>query len=156
MSGPGEKPKPSRGNSKASSPDRNLERFISGSHLADQYHGNESYVDKRSEEDVEEHDESGDEADICGNDTASEAGIEKERSEHEEAGNEVRDAAAAEKDLEAGRLDTANMVGSKRSRTRDLTLVTWEGPDDPENPKNWPLGRKWVATLVGKRSPTLS
>lgn len=26
--------------------------------------------------------------------------------------------------------------------------VTWNGPDDPENPKNWPMRKKWVATLV--------
>ncbi|RMJ24996.1 MFS multidrug transporter [Aspergillus sp. HF37] len=22
------------------------------------------------------------------------------------------------------------------------------GPDDPENPQNWPLGKKWAATMV--------
>jgi multidrug resistance protein len=26
--------------------------------------------------------------------------------------------------------------------------VTWDGPDDPANPKNWTRKRKWVATLV--------
>lgn len=26
--------------------------------------------------------------------------------------------------------------------------MTWNGPDDPENPKNWPMRKKWVATLV--------
>jgi hypothetical protein len=28
-------------------------------------------------------------------------------------------------------------------------LVTWDGPDDPENPKNWPLKKKWFAAITG-------
>lgn len=28
------------------------------------------------------------------------------------------------------------------------TLVTWDGPDDPENPKNWPRGRKWRTVIA--------
>jgi multidrug resistance protein len=31
---------------------------------------------------------------------------------------------------------------------KDSFLVTWNGPDDPENPKNWTLGRKWAACVV--------
>ncbi|KAI7278046.1 MFS multidrug transporter-like protein [Hortaea werneckii] len=31
---------------------------------------------------------------------------------------------------------------------KDPNLVTWDGPDDPENPKNWSTKRKWAATLV--------
>lgn len=30
----------------------------------------------------------------------------------------------------------------------ESTLVAWEGPDDPENPKNWSYKRKWAATLI--------
>lgn len=26
--------------------------------------------------------------------------------------------------------------------------VSWDGPDDPENPKNWSLGLKWAATAI--------
>jgi MFS family permease len=26
--------------------------------------------------------------------------------------------------------------------------VTWDGPDDPENPKNWTNKKKWAATLI--------
>jgi len=25
-------------------------------------------------------------------------------------------------------------------------LVTWDGPDDPTNPRNWPMRRKWIVT----------
>ncbi|KAI7337565.1 MFS multidrug transporter [Hortaea werneckii] len=31
---------------------------------------------------------------------------------------------------------------------KDLNLVTWDGPDDPDNPKNWPKKKKWMATLT--------
>ncbi|KAJ5219653.1 MFS multidrug transporter [Penicillium chermesinum] len=35
-----------------------------------------------------------------------------------------------------------------RSTLRDASkFVTWDGPDDPENPKNWPLKWKWAATV---------
>ena len=26
---------------------------------------------------------------------------------------------------------------------RDPDIVDWDGPDDPENPLNWPASRKW-------------
>ncbi|KAK3114398.1 hypothetical protein LTR53_007323 [Teratosphaeriaceae sp. CCFEE 6253] len=31
---------------------------------------------------------------------------------------------------------------------KDINLVTWDGPDDPDNPKNWPKKKKWAATLT--------
>ncbi|KAF7970479.1 hypothetical protein HWV62_23837 [Athelia sp. TMB] len=30
----------------------------------------------------------------------------------------------------------------------DTLIVDWEGPDDPENPKNWSKHRKWVAVFI--------
>lgn len=30
---------------------------------------------------------------------------------------------------------------------RDPNMVTWDGPDDPTNPQNWSIGRKWVITM---------
>ncbi|ODQ79521.1 hypothetical protein BABINDRAFT_161912 [Babjeviella inositovora NRRL Y-12698] len=30
----------------------------------------------------------------------------------------------------------------------DPELVTWDGPDDPEHPRNWPLWRKWKVTVL--------
>lgn len=26
--------------------------------------------------------------------------------------------------------------------------MTWDGPDDPANPKNWPKSKKWTATIL--------
>ena len=36
---------------------------------------------------------------------------------------------------------------SEESYSRSI-LVTWDGPNDPENPKNWPTGRKWRALIA--------
>ncbi|KAJ1557260.1 hypothetical protein HK096_008263 [Nowakowskiella sp. JEL0078] len=30
----------------------------------------------------------------------------------------------------------------------DPNMVTWEGPDDPDNPLNWNYSRKWIATIL--------
>lgn len=31
---------------------------------------------------------------------------------------------------------------------KDINLVTWDGPGDPDNPKNWPRKKKWMATIT--------
>ncbi|KAJ1546351.1 hypothetical protein HK096_005196 [Nowakowskiella sp. JEL0078] len=36
----------------------------------------------------------------------------------------------------------------RESSVIDTNLVTWDGPNDPENPKNWSNNRKWIATIV--------
>lgn len=49
-------------------------------------------------------------------------------------------------DLEAG----PTLEKRRSTRTpRDPNLVDWDGSNDPENPKNWLLSRKWAATLIG-------
>lgn len=30
----------------------------------------------------------------------------------------------------------------------EYTIVEWDGPDDPQNPRNWPSYRKWTATCL--------
>jgi hypothetical protein len=38
-------------------------------------------------------------------------------------------------------------VGALRTEgTREF--VTWDGPDDPENPKNWSYAYKWWVTAI--------
>lgn len=34
------------------------------------------------------------------------------------------------------------------STSPDPNMVTWDGPDDPTNPQNWSIGRKWFITIV--------
>jgi MFS family permease len=29
-----------------------------------------------------------------------------------------------------------------------LWQVTWDGPTDPTNPRNWPIRRKWIVTFI--------
>ncbi|KAJ4286814.1 hypothetical protein N0V90_013066 [Kalmusia sp. IMI 367209] len=47
--------------------------------------------------------------------------------------------------------ETAPPELEKKKSTRsikDPNLVTWDGPDDRANPKNWSMRRKWAATLI--------
>ncbi|KAI1798447.1 MFS general substrate transporter [Ganoderma leucocontextum] len=37
---------------------------------------------------------------------------------------------------------------SKEVASPDPDLVGWDGPNDPENPQNWSLRRKWVITVL--------
>ena len=49
------------------------------------------------------------------------------------------------KDLEAANPTTLNEHFScaDANANRDPVLITWSGPDDLENPKNWQNGLKW-------------
>ncbi|KAI5923978.1 bicyclomycin resistance protein [Camillea tinctor] len=50
-----------------------------------------------------------------------------------------------DRDVEKGGLDGANSSGGNNSGgddEQDENVVWWDGPDDPENPYNWPLWRK--------------
>lgn len=45
--------------------------------------------------------------------------------------------------------DTQEKVSAAKGHDDSDTLVIdWEGPDDPENPKNWPSRRKWMAAII--------
>lgn len=55
-------------------------------------------------------------------------------------------------DLEKGKQPEAELEKSKSARSkgsrRDSKVVNWNGPDDPDNPKNWPNKKKWAATVT--------
>lgn len=62
-----------------------------------------------------------------------------------------------ESDLEKGygteKKDTINEEEEEeeeeeRQRQRDPNVVTWDGPDDLENPMNWPMKKKWMNIAV--------
>ncbi|CAI6337721.1 unnamed protein product [Periconia digitata] len=59
---------------------------------------------------------------------------------------ETAEDTTAEQDIEA-RAVALEKTKSARS-TRDPNLITWEGDDDPKNPKNWSFRRKWAACLI--------
>lgn len=102
------------------SPGSHLARLRSGSHLDDQSHYHEHGEDYFSD-----HEE----------DAVSDI-------EPEDASQDT-----VNRDLEAG----PRLEKSKSTRSiQDPNLVKWSGKDDPENPKNWTMGRKWAATFIGK------
>ncbi|PYI03436.1 MFS general substrate transporter [Aspergillus sclerotiicarbonarius CBS 121057] len=79
-------------------------------------------------------------------DSSSEDQEEKDEPVFEVRGGVVNE---RDRDLEAAAsgLEKSRTARSDKSRT-DPKLVKWNGPDDPENPKNWPMKRKWAAVLT--------
>ncbi|KAJ4983434.1 major facilitator superfamily transporter [Stagonosporopsis vannaccii] len=59
---------------------------------------------------------------------------------------EIRGGIPYEHDVEAAKPE---LEKKKSNRSiKDPNLVTWDSPDDPANPKNWSIKRKWAATLI--------
>ncbi|KAL8714160.1 MAG: hypothetical protein Q9220_001889 [cf. Caloplaca sp. 1 TL-2023] len=128
--------------SRSPNPDRpQISRAFTGQHLDDQstYHNRESVV-PGTEKETEIADDDDDESDFSEHVREEE---EKELGEHiPEETVEIRDGVVNTRDLEAP-------LEKKPSKSaKDPNLVTWEGPDDPENPKNWSTKRRWAATIV--------
>ncbi|KAL4740006.1 hypothetical protein BDV11DRAFT_204616 [Aspergillus similis] len=108
-----------------------ISRIYSGVHLDDHsvYHGEE------------DHDSPGEETD------------EKDANPELEVDNGI--VTEKDRDLEANRQGpTAEIEKSRTQRSArseqfsDPKLVTWNGPDDPENPKNWPMKKKWAIVVT--------
>ncbi|KAI4119372.1 MAG: hypothetical protein LQ338_007285 [Usnochroma carphineum] len=126
--------------SKPSSPTRpEMSRVFTGQHLDDYstYHGRESVFQQGDDS------EGGEESDLSER---------VSREENEELGEkfpeetvEVRNGVPNVRDVEA---PLEKKQSTKSSRAKDPNLVTWDGPDDPENPKNWSTKRRWAATIV--------
>ena len=111
-----------------------LARFYSAQHLDDcsLYHGNKN--DSYSPENE------------AGTDT-----LEKLRRQDDE---EALDHGEIEREeVPVGNRNTRDLSPSlarqKSSRSiEDPNLVSWDGPDDPKNPKNWSFKMKWAATII--------
>lgn len=60
------------------------------------------------------------------------------------------DDADGRRDLDADVEKLGSRLTKKKSTKsiRDPNIVTWDGPDDPSNPKNWTKRRKWINTLM--------
>ena len=39
-------------------------------------------------------------------------------------------------------------IGVPQDKQPPTTLTDWDGPDDPDNPRNWTFGKKLYATAV--------
>ncbi|KZM20465.1 uncharacterized protein EKO05_0004578 [Ascochyta rabiei] len=59
---------------------------------------------------------------------------------------EIRGGIPYEHDVEAAKPELAKKKSSRS--IQDPNLVSWESADDPANPKNWSMKRKWAATLI--------
>lgn len=130
--------------SRPSSP--HLQRIYSSHYLDDHnvYDHEHAATDTDSEQDEEEDDERGLESQ-----ESSEEEKEKEEKEEPDIVPEIQGAVPDERDLEAGRPKLEKKATTRSTRSsRDPNLVTWDGPDDPANPKNWTKKQKWAATLV--------
>jgi hypothetical protein len=133
------------GASRPSSP-APLTRYVSGNFIDDQaqYHGHRYHgeSEKENEEAVDLEDGSVQTEDSEDTEEVSEGSSES-------IVPEVRDGIEDQRDVEVGpKLEKLKSEKSRRS-IRDPNLVTWDGPDDKANPKNWSPSRKWAATLVG-------
>jgi len=83
-------------------------------------------------------------------------GDDVEKSDRELEKDEVKELSSPTSEVRYGIRDERDIethpglekAQSRRSEKKDPHLVTWEGPDDPQNPKNWSMQRKWAATFV--------
>jgi hypothetical protein len=118
-----------------------MSKILSGNHLDDHGHYLHHPYDEQAVADEERFDIDLEEAETRDDDgpTSSEEVFENR--------NGIEDL----RDIEAGptlkKAKSGKSLASKKSR--DPNLVTWDGPDDVENPKNWKYARKWAATLIG-------
>lgn len=67
--------------------------------------------------------------------------------------SEVRDGIETRRDLDleegqAPEEEKAAIATTVTPDPSDPNLVTWEGPEDPENPKNWAFSKKWAAVFI--------
>jgi hypothetical protein len=77
----------------------------------------------------------------------SDVDVEKQKTEElEEPVDEVRYGIRDERD--EGVRPQLSLEKTKSKKNEDPDLVTWDGPEDPGNPKNWTVGHKWAATFV--------
>jgi MFS transporter, DHA1 family, multidrug resistance protein len=67
-------------------------------------------------------------------------------------GNEVLEGSGEDSDVEKGDQHSDNgraeQLRRKESKQKDPNLIEWDGPDDPENPMNWPTNKKWIVTIA--------
>ncbi|KAH0565208.1 hypothetical protein GP486_001391 [Trichoglossum hirsutum] len=72
-------------------------------------------------------------------------------SSREDAETELSEKARSSDDSQEGQdLEQGLAIekGCTPGSVKDPNVVTWDGPDDPENPKNWSKKKKWGITLM--------
>ncbi|KAL8892891.1 MAG: hypothetical protein Q9205_005556 [Flavoplaca limonia] len=112
-----------------------LSKVFSGQHLDDQstYHARDSVSEEREDRHIAEAE--------AESDISEGTATEKDKTERSEEIADFQNGLA--RDLEA----PLEKKQSSKS-VKDPNLVTWDGPDDPHNPKNWSTKQRWAATIV--------
>jgi hypothetical protein len=129
-------------------PTPELTRLRSGTHLDDHshYYNLHGHCSTEAAEYT-----SSEELELAEKDTKCTTDLEQEPSEEIIPG--VRHGIEDQRDVEVGpKLEKSESTKS----VRDPNLVSWNRPDDPDNPKNWTLGHKWAATLIGEQRSSAS
>ena len=132
-----------------------LTRVRSGVHLNDQtpfHHEHDDREEDTYADEVEDEDNDAEDPEKVrtraggrgGKRPQSTESRETEEEEIEETESDPKD----EKDIEKAVPSVAKKKSSKSLKQQDPNIVTWDGPDDPQNPKNWPMKRRWAATLI--------
>jgi len=89
----------------------------------------------------------GDEDDAASDSTA----VESEHHQHadpEAPQMRVFGAFKAEEDVDLEKAEIEKAAAKEADLLKDPNVVSWDGEDDPECPKNWTMKRKWAATFV--------
>ena len=130
-------PRPNRANSAHSNRSRSTKPALARVHTA-QHLDDTSIYHQHNEADPHDDDDTSEQLQSEDDEEARKEGLAVQ--------SEVRMGVPDEKDLEAG---SPLFEKKKSSRSvKDPNLVTWNGPDDPENPLNWTMKTKWAATVV--------
>ncbi|KAF2109713.1 major facilitator superfamily transporter [Lophiotrema nucula] len=82
--------------------------------------------------------------------TSDEDDTEKDIEQAEDQGTtiqEIRGGIPDERDIEA-QPNLEKKKSEREKKLEDPNLVTWDGDNDPKNPKNWSMNRKWAATFI--------
>ncbi|KZF20456.1 MFS multidrug transporter-like protein [Xylona heveae TC161] len=125
-----------------------LHQTLSGRHMDDNtvYHDRVNHATHQDQHNTNQ-DSTEVEKDSNAHDDGEETSLPSDSSDDETV-DEVRDGIRDERDVEAGPKSLEKKATSKSDKDRDPNLVTWDGPNDPSNPKNWTIKKKWAATFV--------
>jgi MFS transporter, DHA1 family, multidrug resistance protein len=63
----------------------------------------------------------------------------------DETARNASDEESSDKDLERGNVEREK---KHEEPPKDPNLIVWDGPNDPENPMNWPASKKWIITVA--------
>ncbi|KAI0059359.1 MFS polyamine transporter [Artomyces pyxidatus] len=76
------------------------------------------------------------------------AGLDDDRESFQRTITNEKSSIAGLDDLESFQPTIIGDTQSAKTNDDNVLIVDWDGPDDPENPRNWSSGQKWGATVI--------